>query len=138
MEKGFTLTELLVGLAIVALVASISVVGLPSVSRQQRLCRETRRLQLLLDRARLRSLATAGLHTVALTPNYAELRDSRGASLERLPIPEGLALSTTGNVAQELSFYPSHTATPATITLSLGALSATLIVSLRGRTRVLC
>ena len=49
-----------------------------------------------------------------------------------------ISLRTTANIEGELSFYPSHTATPATVTLSLGALSATLIVSLRARTRVQC
>lgn len=137
-SKGFTITELLTALAILAVVLSVSLARLPDLSRQQRLCRETRRLQLLLNRTRARSLAFATPFTVAFRSDAVEVRDPTGTSLEKLPLLPGIRVKTTSNIKGELAFYPSHTATPATLTISLGSLAATLVVSLRGRTRVQC
>jgi hypothetical protein len=121
-----------------ALVLTISVTKLPDVSRQQRLCRETRRVQLLFDRARARSLAFGAAHTVSLRTGALELRNSAGVSLEKLPLHPEISVKTTSNIQGEVSFYPTHTATPGTLTISLDSLAATLVVSLRGRTRVQC
>ncbi len=136
--NGFTLTELTAALAVTALVLTISVTKLPDVSRQQRLCRETRRLQLLLDRARARSLAFGTAHSVALRAGALELRNAAGVSLEKLSLHPEISVTTTSNIQGEVSFYPTHTATPGTFTISLDSLAATLVVSLRGRTRVQC
>lgn len=137
-NKGFTLTELTAALAITAVVLTISVTKLPDVSRQQRLCRETRRVQLLLDRARARSLAFGTAHTVSLQAGALELRNAARVSLERLPLHPEISVKTTSNLQGEVAFYPTHTATPGTLTISLDSLAATLVVSLRGRTRVQC
>ena len=137
-SNGFTLTELTAALAIMALVLMISVTRLPDVSRRQRLCREARRLQLLLDRARARSLTFGAPYSVALRPGVVELHDGSGTSVEKLPLLAGVTVQTTSNIQGEVAFYPSHTATPGTLTVSLDSLTATLVVSLRGRTRVQC
>ena len=137
-NKGFTLAELTAALAITAVVLTISVVKLPDVSRQQRLCREARRVQLLLDRARARSLAFGSAHTVSLRTGALELRNSAGVLLEKLLLSPQISVKTTSNLQGELAFYPTHTATPGTLTLSLDSLAAALVVSLRGRTRVQC
>ncbi len=137
-SNGFTLTELTAALAITALVLTISVTRMPEVSRQQRLCREARRVQLLLDRARARSLAFGTAHTVSLRTGVLDLRNAAGISLEKLSLHPEISVKTTSNIQGELAFYPTHTATPGTLTISLDSLAATLVVSLRGRTRVQC
>ncbi len=137
-NRGFSLAELVVCMALSGLILSAALATLPAVLRQDRACGEAKRLQLLIERARTASLASSLPVTVELRPGEALLRTPGGDEVERLLLRKGLALTTTGNVEGSLTLFPSHTATPATITLQLNGASATVVVSLRGRTRVAC
>jgi hypothetical protein len=75
---------------------------------------------------------------VILNGSRIVLYDGFKNFVEMLSLRHGIQLSYSTNISQELFLYPSLTATPATLTLTLGTLSSQVVISLRGRTRIVC
>lgn len=137
-HRGFSVLELSVCLALSAIVGAASFVAIPALVRQHRLCGETRRLQLIFERARARALMTGLPHSVALGKTQAILRAPNMAAVESLFLRHGVTLESASSSAQAVFFYPSHAASAATLLLRLGDLSSSIIISLRARTRSVC
>lgn len=137
-SRGFSLLELTISLSLSCVLLASAFVTIPALLRKQRLCHETQRVQLLIDRARTRGLIAGLSHSVLLKDSQIILYDSFSNFIEMLSLRHGIQLSPSTNITQELFLYPNLSATPATLTLKLGTLSSQVVLSLRGRTRIVC
>lgn len=137
-SRGFSLLELTVSLALSSILIASAFATIPALLRKQRLCHETQRVQLLIDRARARAVILGLSHSVILDGSHITLYDSFKNFIEMLSLRHGIQLSYSTNISQELFLYPTLSATPATLTLTLGVLSSQVVISLRGRTRIVC
>lgn len=138
MNKGLSLIEVVITIGITAIIVSSCLSSVPRIARHQRLCGETKRLQNFLERARTRAVSLSSETSVLIRPSELNLVDAKNNLLEKFVFHDGFTIRTTSNIKDRLSFYSSHTASPATITVALRDLTAALVISLRGRIRVTC
>jgi len=135
---GFTLLEVLAALSIVSISLVTAASSLATYQRKSKLSRTASSLRLLVERTYSHALATRQEITLVVKPTAAVSLTRAGDTLERLPIRAPIEPLLKDTAAQELNFYPSISASPATITLRSGAHVCQVVVSLRGRTRTVC
>lgn len=135
---GFTLLEMLTALSIISIGLATAAISLATYQRKTKLSRAASSLRLLVDRTYSRALAAHEEITLLVKPTEAVSLTRAGDALERLPIRAPIEPLLKDTTAQELQFYPSISASPATITLRSGAHVCQVVVSLRGRTRIVC
>ena len=138
MERGFSLIEILLALSIFGSLAAIAVPSLADWIPQHAVRREARGVQLLLERAYALALTRSIPVSVAITPRRisATVGESTDAFIHNLSAP--ITARFKGNEKGPLTFYPSHTASPATIVIESPAHLCSIVLSLRGRTRREC
>ncbi len=137
MSKGASLLETMAVLAITAVVTGGMVAGARSMHSSLMLRLESDRLRLVLERA----------YALALMSDYSTRISVEG---DRVSISKGTHMIMSYHTARgvkiepplhlngALRFYPSHAASPATITIRSGSNSCTVTISLRGRIRTTC
>lgn len=135
---GFTLLEVLGALSIISISLTTAASSLASYHREATLSRAASSLRLLVERAYSDALATREEITLIVNPTGAFSYTSAGTELERLPFRAPIEPLLKDDKIQELHLYPSISASPATITLRSGACVCRVIISLRGRTRIVC
>ena len=132
-ERGFTLLEMLVVLALVALIGSLGIASLQPVRQASVLQSEARALALWLEQQRGRSLTGHAPRVVQVTPapdgRSRVTGDDRNVRLTALLPTEQ---------AQAITFYPDGGSSGATLALTGGARTATVTVdAITGRIAVL-
>lgn len=132
-ERGFTLLETLVVLALVALIGSLGLSSLQPVRQANAVQAEARALALWLEQQRGRSLTAQAPRTVQVTaaPNG---RSGTGGDDRQVRFT---ALLPQGE-AQTFTFFPDGSASGGRIALSAGARSMVVQVdAITGRIQVL-
>jgi type II secretion system protein H len=120
-EEGFTLVELLVALAIVALVAALAFPGIQASSRSQNAETISREIVSRLRVSRTMAIARASPQSVVIAPDARQIRFPDGSLLG---IPQEVELTiVTGQVTvlaeseAVLAFLPNGSATGAELFL---------------------
>lgn len=138
MERGSSVLEALVCLALVAIQLAIATPGLIRWREARALYESTEELRLALERSYI--VATGFHEAVTVTFERDGRVIGRSASLPVFDLPpkSGIrrALKEVGEAT--LTFYPSRTATPGTILVSSKTRTCSLVLSLRGRIRRAC
>jgi len=120
---GFSLLELIVVLAVLALAAALVAPRIPIASRAIALKAEARAIQAAMEEAGAGALATRRAQSVALDLAAMKLR---GASQERALDPEIAITATFGQTPQagaqvaRFTFFPDGTSTGGRVTLRRG------------------
>jgi general secretion pathway protein H len=140
-EAGFTLTELMVVLAIIGLLASVVV--LSTTGGQPSGAREAEQFAARLVRARDEALMTNRAVEVAVSPRGYAFRvggPQGWTPLEEGPFQEATWSPDTrlsaGDQADRVEFDPAGVATPADFVITRGRLSSRVSVDTAGNVRV--
>ena len=134
---GFTVLELVAGLAIAATVAGTAALRLPPVVASIRLAAAAHRLAATLRQARGRALARNVRVDVGFDVSRGTwtVRELGGPALEPQALPPGVAFTSVPG-AGRVRFTTTGGADNATIVLAAGGTLRRIIVNQRGRVRV--
>ena len=138
MDRGLSLIEMLL---VISLIASLAAIALPSLAGwipKHTVRLEARSVQLLLERAYTVAVARASPVTVEIAGDHIKAATATGAQLFSRPLRAPVTARLKSNEKSSLVFYPSHTASPATILVEGPSHLCSIVVSLRGRTRMEC
>jgi prepilin-type N-terminal cleavage/methylation domain-containing protein len=138
MERGFSLIETLL---VISLIGSLAAITLPSLSAwipQHAVRLEARSVQLILERAYTLAITRAIPVEVHIAPNLVTVRTHNGTPLLSRHLRAPLTTRIKSGESGPLIFYPSHTASPATVLIEGPSYLCAVVVSLRGRTRREC
>lgn len=138
MNRGFSLIETLL---VTSLLASLGAIAIPSLAgwmpRHQAQV-EARAVQLALERAYAIAVTRATPVKVAISPKSVTATTTANSPLFAHHLRPPVTARIKGEQKEALYFYPSHTASPATITIENNSYLCSLVVSLRGRIRREC
>jgi type II secretory pathway pseudopilin PulG len=137
-ERGVSLLEVIAVLAFLGILLSISVPTIATFSGRTYLRRETVAARLFLERAYAHALAFRQPITVTIENASLTTRSENGQLVERLSLRRKVLLRPESVRDGRILFYPSITASPATLRLTRGASQCSIVISLRGRTRITC
>jgi prepilin-type N-terminal cleavage/methylation domain-containing protein len=134
---GFSLLEVVVCVALVAVIAGAGAIRLPDTLAGMRLGGAAQRLSAVLRQARGRALERGGPVEVRLDEGGGlwELRDSLGATIAREALPAGVAFASLP-ASRRVRFSALGTSDNATIELAAGTARRRIVVNQRGRVRV--
>lgn len=138
MNRGFSLIEMLL---ITSLLASLGAITIPSLAGwmpKHQAQVEARAVQLALERAYAIAVTRAIPVKVAISLRSISASTTSNTLLFAHPIRAPVTARIKGEQKEALFFYPSHTASPATITIENNSYLCSLVVSLRGRIRREC
>jgi prepilin-type N-terminal cleavage/methylation domain-containing protein len=138
MQRGFSLLELLLALAMVSILGAISFPALARWHSHALLKSEGTRLSLALEDAYVAALSYGETITVGFDRNVVQTIRSSGAPLATYSPRKGVSVSNKSTDQGNLTFYPTHTATPATVVITSPYGECEVVVSLRGRVRSTC
>lgn len=137
MSRGASLLETMAVLAITAVVAGGMVAAARSMRSSLMLRLESDRLRLALERAYALALMSEDSTRTSMEGDRVSI--SKGSQMiMSYRTARGVKLEPPPHLNGTLRFYPSHAASPATITIRSGSNSCTVTVSLRGRIRTTC
>jgi prepilin-type N-terminal cleavage/methylation domain-containing protein len=138
LSKGFSLLELLIALGITAVVSTTATVHIRGIQRRSVLRAEATSIQMLLEESYFAALAYQHEVLVHLDRQrvYTLLYPGMMRASHTLRDTVSLVLAPGQNPT--LQFYPSISATPATLTLQSHGLVCQIVISLRGRIRTTC
>ena len=140
-SRGVSIIEVLL---VMAFIATLSATALPqtvSYLRQRTLLSEATGVRLFLEQLYGYSLSSRHPIKIALTPdsltvtNRDILGENGGVPLVYL-LHRGVKLIPTAGRFSTLNLYPSISASPTTLTLTLNGESIGVVISLRGRIRI--
>ena len=138
MNRGFSLIETLL---VTSLLASLGAIAIPSLAgwmpRHQAQV-EARAVQLALERAYAIAVTRATPVKVAISPKSVTATTPSNITLFAHRLRSPVTARIKGDQKEALYFYPSHTTSPATITIENNSYLCSLVVSLRGRIRREC
>jgi len=134
---GFTLLELLLGLALAATLTGIGSVSLPSIAGGIRLAGATERLAAALRAARGQALARNRRIEIRFDPPSRSwsVREQTGPTLDVQRLPTGVVFSSLPS-ALRIRFSTIGTADNATVVLAAAGRNRRIIVNQRGRVRL--
>jgi prepilin-type N-terminal cleavage/methylation domain-containing protein len=138
MNRGFSLIETLL---VTSLLASLGAIAIPSLAGwmpKHQAQVEARAVQLALERAYAIAVTRSIPIKVAISPGSITATTPSNITLFSHRIRAPVATRIKGEQKEALYFYPSHTASPATITIENASYICSLVVSLRGRIRREC
>lgn len=138
MNRGFSLPELLVALALSSLMLAVSIPSIARWNSHRVLVAEGARLTLALENAYIAALSYGVPVTVSLKNNRVRAFVGESRTLATYAPHAGVVVANKSVEQGDLSFYPTHTATPATLTITSSSGECSIIVSLRGRMRSTC
>jgi prepilin-type N-terminal cleavage/methylation domain-containing protein len=136
--RGASLIELLLSLAITSILFLIAAPSLPGLGRRQKVLTESARIRLALEQGYMSALAHDATVVASFGEHGIDLGFARGPSILHLSPPTGVTVRMKSPDQKEIAFYPTHTATPATVLIESGSLTCSIVVSLRGRIRSVC
>jgi len=138
MNRGFSLLELLVMMAIVSTLASTTTPLVSRWSERSIVLQEAKRFQRLLERAYTIALFRAQPVVITFRDHGVTLTVGDEEPLSLLTPHSKVVIKPRSDEQRELTFYPTHTTTPSTIEVIGPATTCLVILSLRGRTRRVC
>jgi prepilin-type N-terminal cleavage/methylation domain-containing protein len=138
MNRGFSLIETLL---VTSLLASLGAIAIPSLAGwmpKHQAQVEAREVQLALERAYAVAVTRGISVKVAISQGSITASTTSNTLLFAHRIRAPVTARIKGEQKEALFFYPSHTASPATITIENKSYLCSLVVSLRGRIRREC
>lgn len=138
MNRGFSLIETLL---VTSLLASLGAIAIPSLAGwmpKHQAQVEARAVQLALERAYTIAVTRAIAVKVAISPGSITATTPSNSLLFAHRLRAPVTARIKGDQKEAIYFYPSHTASPATIAVENNAYLCSLVVSLRGRIRKEC
>ena len=135
--EGFTLFEVVAGLALAATVTGIGAARLPLVVGPVRLTGAAERLATALRQARGQALARNRRVEVRFDPPRRawSLHEDGGPALELQSLPPGIVFSSVPS-ALRVRFGTTGTADNATVVLASGPRTRRVVVNQRGRVQI--
>jgi hypothetical protein len=136
MESGFSLIDIIVTLAISGTVFGTAIISIQRIGERHTLAQVTQRVRLTLEEAYITTLKTQIPTVLTIFPHHITLATPSGLNrrIVRFPISVLLAPHTVGQTT--VTLYPSFAASPRQIDITHGRSSSAVIISLRGRVRV--
>lgn len=138
MQRGFSLIETLLVLSLVASLGAIAVPSLAGWIPKHAVRLEARGVQLMLERAYGLALTRGTPITVEIAADHVVGSTTAGGIIFSRKLRSPITTRFKGNEKGPLLFYPSHTASPATIVVESPSYLCSIVLSLRGRTRTEC
>lgn len=138
MQRGFSLIETLLVISLVASLAAIAVPSLAGWLPKHAVRLEARSLQLMLERAYGLAVTRGVPIAVDIASDHVTAATGRGVPIVSRYLRSPITARFKGNEKGPLIFYPSHTASPATILIEGPSYLCLIVISLRGRTRREC
>jgi prepilin-type N-terminal cleavage/methylation domain-containing protein len=138
MERGLSLIETLLALSIISSLAALALPSLAGWIPQHSVRREARAVQLLMERAYALALTRAAPVAVSISPGMIAATVGPSPPVFTYHLRSPVTARFKGNEKGPLVFYPSHTASPATILIEGPTYLCSVVLSLRGRTRREC
>lgn len=138
MSRGFSVIETLL---VTSLLASLGAIAIPSLAGwmpKHQAQVEARAVQLALERAYAIAVTRAIPVKVAISPGSVAATTPSNTTLFAHNLRAPVTARIKGEQKEALFFYPSHTASPATVTIENNAYVCSLVISLRGRIRREC
>jgi hypothetical protein len=137
MSRGASLLETMVVLVVTAVLVAGTVTGVHAMRSSLVLRLESDRLRLVLERAYALALTSDCATRIAIEGNRVTI-SKEAQMIESYRTARGVTLEPPAHLDGFLRFYPSHAASPATITIRSGSNSCAVTISLRGRIRTTC
>lgn len=138
MNRGFSLPELLVALALSSLMLAVSIPSIARWNSRRALVAEGARLSLSLENAYIAALSYGAPVTVSFKNNRVRALMGENRTLSSYAPNARVVVANKSTDQGDLTFYPTHTATPATIVIKSSAGECSVVISLRGRMRSTC
>ena len=137
-EYGLSLLEVVAAIAFIGIIIGTSVPAIATLHHRIHLRGETIATRQFLERAYGYALASRQPTIVRLTRTSLATHTESEVQLERLSLRRNVEIRLDSVRDGRILFYPSITASPATIRLTRGTQECSIVISLRGRTRVVC
>ncbi|MDR1615887.1 MAG: prepilin-type N-terminal cleavage/methylation domain-containing protein [Syntrophomonadaceae bacterium] len=112
-EKGFTLIELIVGMAVLSVLATLTVPRLNTVLDDMRLKADARELAQILRNARMESICSGEVKTVYFYPAANQYKAVTDFGEKFYKLREGISYDNITFTTNKCSFHPSGAASPA-------------------------
>ena len=138
LQAGFSLIEILATLSIIGIVITLAIPQFRSHSTGLALRNEARALQTFLELSAAYALTARATVAITGSDKSTSASQSDGTILYSHRIQHGASLDLLASSALPLYFYPTLSASPATLTLTKNSRTCAVIISLRGRVRSSC
>ncbi|MFN4896360.1 MAG: Tfp pilus assembly protein FimT/FimU [Pseudomonadota bacterium] len=136
--SGFSLLETLIALSIVAVLTAVAAPHFANRTSALALQSESHRLLLFLERCSSYALTSRSTVEVAISSSTLSALQESKTVIAQHTIRHAAHLEPLPGGASSLFFYPSISASPATLNIIKGKLSCAVVISLRGRIRSTC
>ena len=137
-QRGLSLLEVVAAIAFMGILIGISVPSITTLRNRLYLRGETTAVRQFLERAYGHALASRQPTIVSITHTSLTTHTEREVALERLFLRRNVEIRRDSVRDGRILFYPSITASPTTLRLARGGQECSIVISLRGRTRVVC
>ncbi len=135
--KGYSLTEVLIGIAISSILFSMSIPSLSEINTLRFLKHESHKVKHELEDVLVKAQIENTDHEVIITQTSIT-SFQKGNPLPFFEYNFPKKIQTDLRTPLKVSLYKSGVASPTTITLKSGATTCKIKISLRGRVTVLC
>jgi Tfp pilus assembly protein FimT len=138
MERGWSLLELLLCVSLLGMSCALATPGISTWLDNRKLYECTEDLRLALERSYVAAISFREPIVVTFTRD-GNVIGARGATtIFNLPPKPGVSRTLKEVGKTNVVFYPSGSATPATVLVTSKSRACSLILSLRGRIRRAC
>lgn len=125
-------------MSIIGLLAALAVPQVSAYITRLTLRSEASSVRLFLERCSALALTARTQVNVAVSSTALAAQHLNGALIGTYTLQKGVTVNPLAGGATSLLFYPSISASPATLELSKGGRSCSIVISLRGRIRFVC
>lgn len=136
--RGASIIEVTLSLALASAIFAAAIPSLYHIGSRQKVLNEATRVSSALEEAYLSALTHDSTVIASFIENHLDLSFGQAPRFLHLTPPPGVILRLQSSEQKQITFYPTHTATPATVLVQNGDFSCSLVVSLRGRIRRAC
>lgn len=137
-EYGFTLLEVVLAITFIGVIVGISIPAIATIRNRTYLRGETIAARQFLERAYGYALASRQHTIVTITHTSLTTHSESEVPLEQFSPRRNVQIRPDSVRDGKIVFYPSITASPGTLRLTRGGHECSIVISLRGRTRVVC